>query len=128
MAPCIGPLPSKGSVAYGEWIIRKARPESGDAVTLVRVNGARVPWEFRAVQPILSPDQKWLAQPLVDGVTTNLWLIDTHDGSLRRVTDYGDRPIMIARRVSWSQDGSRIYAAVAETDADIVLFQNLVPD
>jgi Tol biopolymer transport system component len=97
-------------------------------VTLVRVNGARVPWEFRAVQPILSPDQKWLAQPLVDGVTTNLWLIDTHDGTLRRVTDYGDRPIMIARRVSWSRDGSKIYAAVAETDADIVLFQNLVPD
>jgi serine/threonine protein kinase len=120
--------PIRGVGGVWEWIIRKARPESGEAVTLVRVNGARVPWEFRAVQPILSPDQKWLAQPLVDGVTTNLWLIDTHDGSLRRVTDYGDRPIMIARRVSWSRDGSRIYAAVAETDADIVLFQNLVPD
>jgi Tol biopolymer transport system component len=88
--------PIKGGGGVWEWVIRKARPESGEAVTLVRVNGARVPWEFRAVQPILSPDQKWLAQPLVDGVTTNLWLIDTLDGSLRRVTDYGDLPIMIA--------------------------------
>ena len=56
-------IPIKGVGGVWEWLIRKARPESGEAVTLVRVNGARVPWEFRAVQPILSPDQKWLAQP-----------------------------------------------------------------
>ena len=119
--------PVRGVGAVGDWIIRKARPEGGEAVTLVPLPGARIPWESRAIHAILSPDEKWLVQPLVDGATSNLWLINTQDGSLRRVTDYGGRPVMIARRVSWSRDSRKIYAAVAETDADIVLFQNLLP-
>jgi hypothetical protein len=31
------------------------------------------------------------------------------------------------RRVSWSPDGKYIYAAVADTDADIVLLDGLLP-
>jgi hypothetical protein len=73
----------------------------------------------------LSPDEKWLAQPLMDGATTNLWLIDTATGAMHTITDFGDRPTLIARRVSWSRDSKSIYAAVADIDADVVLLKNL---
>jgi hypothetical protein len=44
---------------------------------------------------------------------------------MRPVTDFGPRPVVIARRVSWAPDGRSLYAAVAETDADIVLLKGL---
>jgi serine/threonine protein kinase len=47
-------------------------------------------------------------------------------GAMRAVTDFGDRATVIARRVSWSPDGQHLYAAVADTDADIVLLDGLV--
>jgi tricorn protease-like protein len=80
-----------------------------------------------AFNPTLSPDEKWLAQPLIDGTATNLWLISAADGSMRRMTDFGERAVVIARRVSWSRDSRLIYAAVAEIDADVVLLRNLLP-
>jgi hypothetical protein len=61
--------------------------------------------------------------PLTDGVTTNIWILSTATGEWRQVTDFGDRPIFIARRVSWSADGRDIIAAVGEGDADIVVFE-----
>jgi Tol biopolymer transport system component len=79
-----------------------------------------------AFNPTLSPDEKWLAQPLIDGASTNLWLISAADGSMRRITDFGDRAVVIARRVSWSRDSRFIYAAVAEIDADVVVLRNLL--
>jgi hypothetical protein len=39
--------------------------------------------------------------------------------------DFGDRPIVMARQVSWSPDGS-IYAAVSEINQDIVLLDGLI--
>jgi hypothetical protein len=33
--------------------------------------------------------------------------------------------VLIGRRVAWSRDGRHIYAAVAETDADVVLLRGL---
>jgi tricorn protease-like protein len=78
------------------------------------------------VHPILSPDGKWLVQPLIDGATANLWLVNTENGAMHRVTDFGDRSIVIARRVSWSRDSQFVYAAIAETDSDVVLLKNLV--
>jgi hypothetical protein len=45
---------------------------------------------------------------------------------MRPITDFGDRSVVIARRVSWSPDSKFIYAAVAETDGDIVLLDGLV--
>ena len=54
-----------------------------------------------------------------------MWLIDTRDGTMKRATAF-NRPVVIARRVSWSRDSRHIYAAVAETDADIVLLQNVL--
>ena len=42
------------------------------------------------------------------------------------VTDFGDRSIMIVRSVSWSRDSQHIYAAVAETQTDVVLLAGLI--
>ena len=78
-------------------------------------------------QPTLSPDGRWLAMSLLTGATTNLWLQPTAGGPMRQVTDYGQRSILMVRRVSWSPDSKSIYAAVAETDADVVLLDGLVP-
>lgn len=81
-------------------------------------------WEI--VNPALSPDGEWLAIPLTDGLTTNIWALSTRTGSWRQVTDYGNRLTFIARRVSWSSDGRSIFAAVGEGDADIVLLDGLI--
>jgi Tol biopolymer transport system component len=119
-------VPIRGAGGLSEWDLRKAKPESGPATTLTRVDGARIPMEDVNVHPILSPDGKWLVQPLIDGATANLWLVNTENGAMHRVTDFGDRSIVIARRVSWSRDSQFVYAAIAETDSDVVLLKNLV--
>ena len=78
---------------------------------------------------VLSPDDRWIAVLLKDGATTNIWAIPTDRGPFppfRQITDFGRRPVLIARSVSWSQDSKFIYAAVVETDADIVLFEGIV--
>ena len=64
--------------------------------------------------------------PLSDGTTSNIWALPTDGGLMRPLTDFGDRSVMIARRVSWSADSRYLYAAVAETDADIVLLDGLL--
>jgi Tol biopolymer transport system component len=76
---------------------------------------------------VRSPDDRWLAVPLKDGATTNIWAIPTGGGPFRQLTDFGQRAILIARQVSWSADGKTVYAAVAETDSDIVLLDGIVP-
>jgi Tol biopolymer transport system component len=117
--------PPRGGSRMGEWVLQKARPESAEARTLTSINGARVPTDPNNIHPILSPDARWLAQPLIDSGTTNLWLIDTRDGTMKPATAF-DRPVVIARRVSWSRDSRHIYAAVAETDADVVLLRDVL--
>ncbi len=119
--------PTRRTNGPWEWNLRKARPETAAAIDLVKVSGSRIPVRMSAFNPTLSPDEKWLAQPLIDGAATNLWLISAADGSMRRITDFGDRAVVIARRVSWSRDSRFIYAAVAEIDADVVVFRNLLP-
>ena len=109
-----------------DWEIRRAQPESGASVTLARVAGSRVPVDLFNLQPVLSPDEKWLAMPLIDGATSNLWVVSSAGGALRAVTDFGDRATVIARRISWSPDGKYIYAAVADVDADVVLLDGLL--
>ena len=75
----------------------------------------------------LSPDDQWLATPLMDGATTNLWALSPSGGPMSPLTDFGDRSILIARSVSWSADCRSLYAAVAETESDIVSFDGLIP-
>jgi serine/threonine protein kinase len=105
--------------------IRAATPEDGPSRALARVPASRVPgWQI--VNPALSRDGEWLAMPLTDGFTTNIWVLSTRTGAWRQVTDFGDRATFIARHVSWSDDGRSILAAIGEGDADIVLLDGLV--
>jgi Tol biopolymer transport system component len=107
-----------------EFEIRAATPENAPFRVLARIPASRVPiWQI--VNPALSPDGKWLAQALTDGVTTNVWALSTTTGEWRQITEFGDRTTFIARRVSWSSDGRSILAAVGEGDSDIVLLEGL---
>ncbi|HET7746712.1 MAG TPA: hypothetical protein VFM29_05395, partial [Vicinamibacteria bacterium] len=109
-----------------DYEIRRARPENGPSEVLARVAGSRVPVSRRLFTPVLSPDGQWLAMPLTDGTTSNLWVLPTSGAPMRPVTDFGDRSLVIARRVAWSADSRSLYAAVADTDADIVLLAGLL--
>jgi len=79
------------------------------------------------MQPVLSPDGKWLAVLLTDGPTTDIWAQPAAEGPMRRITDFGRQATFITRRVSWSSDGHSIYAALGKGEADIVLLSNLKP-
>jgi Tol biopolymer transport system component len=115
--------------AYGSWDFefRRARPENGSYEVVARIAAARVPHDPALFQMILSPDGKWLATPLTDGTTTNLWLLPAAGGPMRQVTDFGERSTLIVRHVSWSPDSKEIYAAVADRDADILMLEGLIP-
>ena len=107
-----------------EFEIRAATPENAPFRVLASIPASRVPiWQI--VSPALSPDGKWLAQALTDGLTTNIWALSTETGTWRQITDFGERITFVARRVSWSSDGHSILAAVAEGDSDIVLLEGL---
>jgi hypothetical protein len=115
---------------YVAWLhiegeMRRADPEGGPSVVLGRVAGSRLPLGF--LNPDLSPDDAWLAMPLTDGATTNLWVQPTAGGPMKQITDFGERAVVITRRAAWSPDGRFIYAAVADVDADIVLLDGLLP-
>jgi Tol biopolymer transport system component len=105
--------------------IRAATPEDGPSRAVGRIPASRVP-SWQIVNPALSPDGEWLAMPLTDGLTTNIWALSTRSSTWRQVTDFGDRAIFIARRVSWSPDGRSIIASIGEGDADIVLLDGLL--
>ena len=109
-----------------EFEIWSASLENGEAKAISTLPISRIP-PWQVVNPALSPNGKWLAMPLTDGFTTNIWAISTEDGRLmKRVTDFGNRAIFITRRVSWSADGRSILAAIGEGDADIVLLDGLI--
>jgi Tol biopolymer transport system component len=108
-----------------EFEVRAATPEDGASRLLARIPASRVP-SWQIVNPALSPDGQWLALPLTDGFTTNIWVLSTANGEWRRVTDFGDRATFIARRLSWSADGRSLFAAVGEGDADVVVFDGLL--
>jgi Tol biopolymer transport system component len=120
--------PSDQSSAQSNWEIRRAAPEDGESTLIATLAGARLPFSPRFSPHLsLSPDGQWLAIPLIDGATTNLWLYPTSGGPPRQATDFGDRSILIARWVSWSPDGGYLFAAVAETDVDVVLLDGILP-
>ena len=112
--------------AVGGVEIWRAKPENGPSELLARIPASRIPFDGWLWQQVLSPDGNWLAAPLVDRGTTNLWLQPANGGSMRQITDFGERSVLIVRRVCWSPDGKYIYAAVADTEADIVLLDGLL--
>jgi Tol biopolymer transport system component len=99
-----------------------ANPENGRPQELARISGSRL---SNLMQPVLSPDGKWLATLLTDGPSTNIWAQPTAGGPMRRITDFGRQATFIARRVSWSSDGHSIYAAVGMGQADIILLSDM---
>ena len=111
--------------AYGDWEIRAARPENGEAVVLARIAAARIPISPTLIHMFASPDGAWLAMPLVDGTTCNLWIIPTCGGDMRPVTAFGERRVLMGRRISWSPDSSSLYAAVSEMEADVILLNGM---
>ena len=114
---------SMGVFGVGVAYVR-ASPPSGPGETIARVPGERLP--ARHVSLVMSPDGQYLATLLIDGTTTNIWLLPTSGGPMKPVTDFGDQSVVIARSVSWSRDGQHIYAAVAKTLTDIVLLDGLL--
>lgn len=108
-----------------DYELRAARPENGPSTLLAHISSDRVPiWQ--GLHPVISKDGKWLVMPLDDRLGTNIWVASTADGKLRRITDFGDKRTFIARRISWSSDGKRVFAAVGEGDADIVQMDGLL--
>ena len=105
----------------------RARPDTGPAQLVGHLEQGRVPFDSGLFQMVLSPDGRWLAGPLMDGASSNIWLLPTAGGPMRPITDFGGRAALIVRRVSWSPDSRRIFAAVAETDADVVMFTGVLP-
>jgi Tol biopolymer transport system component len=123
---------SDGSTGYfspathrqGE-VWRVSPVDSGTPEPLVDNLQSRIPmWPH---QYDLSPDDEWLATPLKDRDTTNIWVISTADASLHQITDFQKRPTLITRQTSWSSDSKYIFAALLESDADIVLLEGALP-
>ncbi|MCU1301315.1 MAG: serine/threonine protein kinase [Candidatus Sulfotelmatobacter sp.] len=115
-----------GVNGFSDMEIHAAKPDNGPNKVLTRLPGSRLTSSL-LMQPVLSPDGKFLAVLLLDGPTTNMWTVATDNGSLKPVTDFGHQATFIARRVSWSSDGKFIYAAVGKGEADIVLLSHLRP-
>ena len=103
---------------------RWRQPETGPAQPFTYVAPSRIPFVPQGYA--LSPDDRWLAMSLRGAGTTNIWGIPMDGGPLRQYTDFGQRPTLITRQVSWSPDGKSVYAAVVETDADVVLIDRLL--
>ena len=98
----------------------------GSIETLANITGSRVPVLHMLFAPNLSPSGDWLAFPLIDGATTNIWAVPTRGGALRPLTDFGTRTTLIARSVAWAHDSQSIYGAVADIETDVVLFDGLI--
>jgi serine/threonine protein kinase/sugar lactone lactonase YvrE len=113
-------------VASFDWTICRASPDDGPAEAIGRIRASRVPVSSAFVHCSLSPDGKWLAVPLIDGATTNIWALPSSGGPMRQLTDFDGRPTLIARQVCWSPDGQYLYAAVADVGADVVMYDGLI--
>ena len=113
---------------YGnfDWEIRRASPEDGPSEVVGHVAGSRIPFSPLYIHPALSKDGQWLALGLIDGATSDLWMLSTADGSWRQLTDFGEQPTLIVRQVSWSPDGQYLYAAICKYNGDVVILDGLV--
>jgi hypothetical protein len=125
MGVVFGAVDTKPAAARQNELFKASPPETGPSVPLAQYARSRVP--LYPQHFVLSPDDRWLALPLRDAGTTNIWTIPTDGGPFRQITDFGRRAILIARQVSWSPDSRFIYAAVIEQDADVVLLDGIVP-
>jgi hypothetical protein len=122
----IHPLRSEIFGLWGDSEIRRTAAGDKESHAMARIPASRVPISPLLLQVFLSPDGRWLAMPLIDGATTNLWSLPTTGGPMKPLTDFGNRSIIIGRSVSWSADSQYLYAAVAEAETDVLLFDGLI--
>jgi Tol biopolymer transport system component len=108
------------------WQVHRAAREDGPSTVLTTVAGSRFPLSPLYAGLMPSPDDAWLAWPFIDGGETNIWIWPTAGGPFRQVTDFGGRPTMIARQMSWSPDSRSIVAAVEHQRMDVVLLDGLL--
>jgi len=114
------------SVGEWDWEFRRASPEDGPSELLTCVRGVGMAVSRLFASTSLSPDERWLALPMIVGVSGNIGVMPVDGGTFTPVLDFGDRATLIARQVSWAPDGQSIYAAVADVNADIVLLDGLI--
>jgi len=118
------------SEIFGLWGVetelRRARPEDAPSETIASISGQRISGVPSVLPNVLSPDDQCIATALTDGATTNIWTISTSSGELKPITDFAGRSTIISRSMSWAADSRHIYAAVEETETDVVLLDGLV--
>ena len=107
------------------WEVRRGPIDGGRGRPLTRVAMQRMPVSPAFANGTLSPDGKFLALPMMDDVSANVWLIGAETGDLRRITEFNE-PTVIVRRVSWTPDSRWIYAAVARQNSDVILLDGLL--
>jgi serine/threonine protein kinase len=108
------------------WELHRGPIEGGDGCLLGRVATERVPVSRGFINGTLSPDRRFLALPLMDGPTANIWLVDAEGHGLRPATDFAGEATLISRRVSWTPDSQSIVAAVARRHSDVILLDGLL--
>jgi TolB protein len=117
---------SPGIGGHGDYEICRTNLGDQSSRVLTRIAASRVPVSQVLIHMFLSPDGSCLAMPLSDGPVCNLWALPTDGSPMRSLTDFGDRSIVIARRIAWSPDGQFLYAGVAETQGDVVSIDGLL--
>jgi Tol biopolymer transport system component len=108
------------------WETRRGALEGEEGRLLARIAVDRLPVSRSFYGGTLSPDRRFLAIPLLDGGTTNIWLIDAERGGLQPATDFAGEPTLISRRVSWTPDSQAVVAAVAHRHSDVILLDGLL--
>ena len=93
---------------------------------LARIAADRFPVSRSFISGPLSPDRRFLVLPLLDGGTTNIWLIDAERGGFQPATDFAGEATLISRRVSWAPDSQSVVAAVARRHSDVILLDGLL--
>jgi Tol biopolymer transport system component len=116
--------PIRGWFGSGFLEFARCSPPDSAGERLARVAGQRMPARIGTF--VMAPDGRHLATTLIDGGTSNVWLLPTDGGPMKVVTDFGERTVVIARGVSWSADSQFLYAAVNEIRTDIVLLDGLL--
>jgi Tol biopolymer transport system component len=79
----------------------------------------------KVTRPVCSPDGKFIAYFFLDKIF-KIGIVDTADGSVIKVMDYGDGK-SLALRIAWSPD-SRSLNFVADSDGSSVLWQQRIDE
>src|SRR6185436_14521039 len=85
--------PSRGWFGAGFLEFVRCHPPGSAGERLARVAGQRMPARIGSM--VLAPNVHDLVTSLIDGGTSNLWLVATDGGPMKPVTDFGERSVVI---------------------------------